>query len=256
MRVIDLNADLGELPGVEGASIDASLLSIVSSANVACGGHAGDAESMLRVCRAAVAASVAIGAQVSYVDREGFGRTRLPVPDTLLRAQLREQVEELSIAADAAGGLVRYLKPHGALYHAAAQDPAIADVVVEVADTFGLPVLTLPQGHLRARAEAAGLAVHGEAFADRAYAADGSLVPRDVPTAVVSDHAVVVARVTDWALTGRFRSVDGRDVIVDAVSLCLHGDTPGAVELARSTRAALESAAVTIAPFAGFAGSA
>ncbi len=249
MRVVDLNADLGEIPGIEGAAIDRELLRVVTSANVACGGHAGDAESMRRVCAEAASLSVAIGAQVSFVDREGFGRRRLEVSSALLADQLRQQVADLATAASEAGTQVAYLKPHGALYHAAAQDRQIAHVVTEVAAEFSLPVLTLPHGHLRELASAAGLTSFGEIFADRAYEPSGLLVPRDQPGAVLDDRGDVVARVVTWAQTGQVRSITGTFVDIDAVSMCLHGDTPGAVQLAHDARRALESAQIRIRSF-------
>ena len=251
MRVVDLNADLGEIPGVEGVTVDRELLSVVTSANVACGGHAGDAASMRRVCAEAASSSVSIGAQVSYVDRVGFGRRRVDVDSALLAEQLMQQVTDLATAASAAGTRVSYLKPHGALYHAAALDPEVASIVAAVAHSYDLPVLSFPHGHLRNAAVAMGVPAFAEVFADRAYETSGHLVPRDHPAAVVHDPADVIARVVDWATSGSMRTIDGELIEIDAVSLCLHGDTPGAVDLAQATRAALESANVRLAPFAG-----
>ncbi len=251
MRVVDLNADLGEIPGVEGVALDRALLSVVTSANVACGGHAGDADSMQRVCAEAAVHSVSIGAQVSYADREGFGRRRLDVDGSLLTEQLGQQVSDLATAASAAGVRVSYLKPHGALYHAAARDPDVAAIVATVAQSFDLPVLTFPHGQLRSAAAAMGVPTFAEAFADRAYETSGHLVSRDHPEAVVRDRGAVIARVVDWATTGSMRTIEGEVIEIDAVSLCLHGDTPGAVDLARATRAALLSARVRLAPFVG-----
>ncbi len=249
MRIVDLNADLGEVSSARGAELDQALLEIVTSANVACGGHAGDADSMRRVCDAATAASVAIGAQVSYVDREGFGRRALSVSPSLLADQLHEQITALEEAARLSGGRVAYLKPHGALYHAAAKQPEVAHAVVSVAVDASLPVLTQPLGHLHSQARDAGLPVFGEAFADRAYEPTGHLVSREHPDAVVSDPTAVVSRVVEWAATGLVRTRTGELIEIDAISMCLHGDTPGAVDLARSARRALEKAGVPVRPF-------
>jgi 5-oxoprolinase (ATP-hydrolysing) subunit A len=216
---IDLNADVGE--GFEG---DDALLGIVTSASVACGAHAGDAETMERTCAAAGRGGVRVGAHVAYEDREGFGRRALDVAPAVLAAQVGAQ-----IAALAAFGAVRFVKPHGALYHRAAADPDVARVVVEAAG--GLPVIGPPGSALLAAAGPRGMA---EGFADRAYAEDGTLVDRSQPGALLCGEA---------ALEQARRLAHGVDTI------CVHGDTPGAVELARAVRAALEAAGVDVRPF-------
>ncbi len=198
MTTLDLNADLGEgirTRALDPAALDAALLDVVTSANVACGGHAGDDTSMARVCRAASSRGVAIGAQVSYVDRAGFGRTRVVVDAHTLRAQLVEQIATLRRHARDAGVDVSYVKPHGALYNVAADDDATAAVVVdavlrdsETARRTPLPILTLPGSALALAADARGVRVVGEAFADRAYASTGRLVPRATDGAVISDR--------------------------------------------------------------------
>jgi len=256
-RTLDLNADLGEgiaTSELTDAELDLALLDVVTSANVACGGHAGDDASMARVCEAAVERGVAIGAQVSYVDRAGFGRTRLDVAPADLVAQLLEQVHVLRTHARAAGGRVAYLKPHGALYNAAADDPAVADAVVgavlaDAEDHRQLPLLTLPGCVLALRARAAGIEVVAEAFADRAYTGEGRLVPRTFPGSVVHDPDAVVERVLRLERLGKVLSQDGTDVTVEARSVCLHSDTDGAVDLARRVRHALWSAGVLLVPF-------
>lgn len=258
--MIDLNADLGEGvsgdAGMDPALLDELLLREVTSANVACGGHAGDDASMSRVCRRAVELGVAIGAQVSYVDRAGFGRTRLDVAPGTLVAQLVDQVAALRGHASDAGGAVAYLKPHGALYNAAADDAVVARAVVDavLADAArtgaALPVLTLPGSVLAAIAAERGIAVVAEAFADRAYTAAGRLVPRSAEGALIHDESEVVARVVRLATERLVRSVDGVDVVVDARSLCLHSDTPGAARTAARVRRALREAGVEVGPFA------
>lgn len=256
-RTLDLNADLGEgiaAGGLTDRELDVALLDVVTSANVACGGHAGDDASMARVCAAAVERGVAIGAQVSYVDRGGFGRRRLDVEPVLLVEQLLEQLGALRRHARAAGGRVAYLKPHGALYNAAADDPDVADTVVrallvDAEDHRQLPVLTLPGSALAFRARAAGIEVVPEAFADRAYTGEGRLVPRSWDDAVVTDPDAVVARVLRLESEHKVLAHDGTDVTVEARSICLHSDTDGAVDLARRVRHALWAAGVLLVPF-------
>jgi UPF0271 protein len=257
MPTIDLNADLGEgvrTSTLDEAALDDALLGVVTSANVACGGHAGDDASMRRVCATAASRGVVVGAQVSYVDRAGFGRTRLDVAPDVLVAQLLAQVEELRVHARAAGTQVAFLKPHGALYNAAVADVSLADVVVETvlrdAESTGraLPVVTLAGGALARRAAARGLVVVAEAFADRAYTTDGRLLPRHEPGAVLLEHDVVIDRVLAMVLSGRVRSHDGAEVEIRAESVCLHSDTDGAVELAHAVAAALRAEGVVLAP--------
>ncbi len=261
MTVLDLNADLGEgvsgEVGVDPAHLDDLLLQQITSANVACGGHAGDDVSMSRVCRRAVELGVAVGAQVSYVDRAGFGRVRLDVAHGTLVAQLADQVEALRGHATAAGGSVAYLRPHGALYNSAVDDLEVARTVVDAvlhdAERTGtaLPVLTLPGSALAVVAAERGIAVVAEAFADRAYTRAGRLVPRSAAGAVIDDADAVVARVVRLATEHVVRSVDGTDVVVHARSVCLHSDTPGAARTAALVRRALHAAGVEVSSFAG-----
>ena len=253
LATLDLNADLGEGTGEAGARLDGALLDIVTSANVACGGHAGDDASMRRVCAGAAARGVAVGAQVSYADREGFGRRRLEVPEPVLAGQLLEQMLALAAAAESTGSAVAYLKPHGALYHAAADDPPVARAVVDAVSRFGvaLPVLTRPGSELSLAAQSVGLTVYAEAFADRGYGPDGRLVSRDAPGALLVDEAEVRARLHRLVRDGEIVAVDGSIHAARVDSVCVHSDTPGAVALARSAREALESLGVRVAPFAG-----
>lgn len=249
---MDLNADLGEeLDGVR--TDDAGLVEVVTSANVACGFHSGDATTMHRVSALCVERGVAIGAQVSYRDREGFGRRFVDVEPAVLADDVLEQVAALDALARSVGGRVVYVKPHGALYNAIVHHERQAAAVVDGVRSFGadLAVLGLPGSRWLALAESGGLRAVREAFADRAYAADGTLVPRGDPGAVLTDEAAVVERCVRLATTGEVVAADGTVLRVDAQSLCLHGDTPGAVRLARAVRSALTAAGVDLAPFAG-----
>ncbi len=248
---MDLNADLGEQPAGAPPTDDAGLVEAVTSANVACGFHSGDPATMRRVSALCVARGVAIGAQVSYRDREGFGRRFLDVDPAALADDVLEQVATLDALARSVGGRVTYVKPHGALYHAVARHEGQAAAVVEGVQAFGaaLAVLGQPGSRWLGLAGAAGLRPVHEAFADRAYAPDGSLLPRTDPGALVTDPGEVVARSVRLAVDHEVVAVDGTVLRVDAASLCVHGDTPGAVGLASSVRAALVGAGVEVAAF-------
>jgi 5-oxoprolinase (ATP-hydrolysing) subunit A len=249
---IDLNADLGESYGAWRLGDDDALLAIVTSANVACGFHAGDPVTIRRTCEAAVARGVTIGAQVSYHDLAGFGRREMVVPPVELEAEVLYQIAALDGVARAEGGRVGYVKPHGALYNRAARDPDQAAAIAAAVASYDvrLPLLTLPGSASARAAEDAGLAVVGEAFADRAYNDDGSLVPRGRPGAVITDPRLVASRVARMVASEAVESVNGVQVPLRPRSVCVHGDTPGAVLLATAVRAALEEAGVTVAPFA------
>jgi UPF0271 protein len=248
--VLDLNADLGEGFGPWRLTDDAALLDVVTSASVACGFHAGDAVTMRRVAALAAARGVAVGAHVAYRDLAGFGRRAMDVPAPELEADVLYQLGALEACCRAAGTRVRYVKPHGALYNAAAVDPSVAAAVVAGVKAFApLPVLGLPGSALLDAARAQGLEAVPEGFADRAYAPDGTLVPRGRPGAVVEDPAAVAQRAVDLA-HGRGHGPGGTHVEVDVRSVCLHGDTPEAVEAARRARAALEAAGVHLRMFA------
>lgn len=223
---VDLNADLGEE-----VTDDSGLLALVTSANVACGFHAGTTSTMQAVCAEAVRRGVTVGAQVSYDDREHFGRVELDVPAALLRAQVAEQLGVLSAIAVAEGGGVAYLKPHGALYHRVARDPVQAAAVLD--GSGDLPVMGMPGSLLLSLARERGRGVRLEGFPDRGYTDDGRLVPRDHPGALVSDPDEVAARAV--ALAARVDSV------------CVHGDSPGAVATADAVRRALEAAGLVVA---------
>ncbi|MBO9555459.1 5-oxoprolinase subunit PxpA [Cellulomonas sp.] len=251
---IDLNCDLGEglddwVPGVAGP--ESLLLATVTSANVACGFHAGDERVMAAVCRAAAERGVAVGAQVSYRDREHFGRRFLDLPPDVLHADVAEQVAALRRAAAEAGTTVAYVKPHGALYNAVVRHEQQATAVVDAVVAAGgdLPVVGLPGAVVLDVAGDRGLRAVREAFADRGYRADGTLVPRTEPGALVVDADAVVARVLDMVVRGHVVAVDGTVVPLDAESVCVHSDTPGATVLAAAVREALDGAGVVVEPF-------
>ncbi|TDP97385.1 LamB/YcsF family protein [Labedaea rhizosphaerae] len=250
--MIDLNSDLGEGFGVWRLGDDDALLDVVTSANVACGFHAGDASTMRAVCAAAAERGVAIGAQVSYRDLAGFGRRFIDVDPVQLADEVLYQIGALQAFARAAGTDVVYVKPHGALYNAAVHHERQAGAVVDGVRAFGaLPVLGLPGSALLRAAERAGLPAVPEAFADRGYTPEGTLVPRGAEGALLTDTAAVVERATRLARDGEIVAVDGTVLRSRARSLCLHGDTPGAVGHARAVRAALDGAGVPIVAFAG-----
>jgi UPF0271 protein len=233
---VDLNADLGE-----GMTGDEQLLDVVTSANIACGFHAGDPSLMRKTLRAAFRRSVVVGAHVSYPDREGFGRRETGAAPEQIEADVLYQLAALAALAAAEGGRVRYVKPHGALYHRIARDEDAAAAVLRALRSYdpGLVLMTLPGSAAVVVAERVGIRTVAEGFADRAYAPDGSLVPRDRPGAVLTASDDVVAQATRLA-SAQLAAVE---------SLCLHGDTPGALELAGQVRAALEGAGVPLRSF-------
>ena len=217
---------------------------------MACGFHAGDPSTMHRICRAAVAKGVAVGAQAGYRDLAGFGRRRIDYDPDELRDDIIYQIGALDGFCRVAGGRVAYLKPHGALYNTAAVDEGQASAVVAAVRAYdpALPVLCQPGSVLARSAAAAGLSVIGEGFADRGYRPDGTLVPRSQPGALVHEPAEVVRRAVRMAVDGEVIAVDGRVIGCSVRSICLHGDTPGAVELARLVRAGMTAAGLTLGP--------
>lgn len=240
---VDLNADLGE-----GAPDDAELLALVSSANIACGWHAGDARLMQATVTAALARGVAIGAHPSYPDRENFGRSEMQLAPADVRADLIYQIGALDALVRAAGGRLHHVKPHGALYNQAARDPALADAVaaavLDVNPTLAL--YGLAGGELLKAAERAGLRAVAEVFADRGYRADGSLVPRSQPGAFVEDATQAVARTLRMVREGVVQAVTGETVPLQAQTICLHGDGPHALAFARALNQALTQAGVQL----------
>jgi len=248
---IDLNADLGEGFGRWSLGDDEALLNVITSANIACGFHAGDPVTMLRVCEQAAARGVTIGAQVGYRDLAGFGRRKIDMAPDDLTADVLYQLGALNGCARAAGSHVSYVKPHGALYNTAVVDPVQAAAIVEAIVRYDrtLPVLTLPGSALAIAASESGVTAVSEAFADRAYRADGTLVPREQPGAVLHDSLAIAARAVTMVTNGTVITQNGTEITMAAHSLCLHGDTPGAVEIAHAVRAALAEAGVYVRPF-------
>ena len=249
---VDLNSDLGEGFGHWTLGDDDGLLDVVTSANVACGFHAGDPSIMRRVCERAALRGVRVGAQVGYRDLAGFGRRFIDVAPDELTQDVVYQVGALQALARAAGTRVTYVKPHGALYNTIARHEAQAAAVVRAVVEVD-PSLTVlgssGSAWLRLAADA-GLTVVHEAFADRAYTADGELVPRRLPGAVLHDADDIVRRCLAMARGQAVPDIDGAPIVVAAQSICVHGDTPGAVEIARAVRAALTAAGVEVRPFA------
>jgi UPF0271 protein len=249
---LDLSADVGEATGGTGRSLDAELLSLVSSASIACGGHAGDDDSMRRTTALAVQRGVAVGAHPGYLDREGFGRRELDLPAETIAAQVADQLHALIRCAASEGARVRYVKPHGALYNRAAREPALADAIAAAVRSVdaSLAFLGLAGSALVRAAGAAGLRGVAEAFLDRGYAADGSLVPRSQPGALVDDADAVARRAVRLARERVVEAVNGTRLPIAAESCCVHSDSPRAPELLRAARTALERAGIMIAPFA------
>ncbi len=249
---VDLNADLGESFGRWTLGDDDAMLGLVTSANVACGFHAGDATTLRRTCARAAEAGVVVGAQVGYRDLAGFGRRFLDMDPVELTDDVLYQLGALDGLCRVAGVAVRYLKPHGALYNAVVHHEGQARAVVDAVRAYdsGLPVLGLPGSALLAAAEAAGLRAVPEFFADRGYSASGTLVPRSEPGALLHDPAEVAGRVRRLLADGLVRAVDGTEVAVRAESVCLHGDSPGAVGMAAAVRAGLEAAGIGLRAFA------
>ncbi|MFC9973100.1 LamB/YcsF family protein [Spirillospora sp. NPDC127200] len=248
---IDLNADLGESFGRWELGDDDALLQVVTSANVACGFHAGDPTVLRRTCENAARRGVAIGAHTGYRDLTGFGRRFIDVPPNVLTDDVLYQLGALRQFAEVAGARVRYLKPHGALYNTIVHHEAQARAVVTAALEFdpGLPVLGLPGSAWLRLAADAGLPVVHEVFADRAYTPQGTLVPRREPGSVLRDPDEVAERCLRMAADGEIVAIDGSVVKVEAGSICVHGDSPGAVAMARAVRARLEGAGIAVEPF-------
>ncbi|MBW3628325.1 MAG: LamB/YcsF family protein [Gemmatimonadetes bacterium] len=248
MTTIDLNCDVGE-----GAGYDAEILEHVSSASIACGGHAGDAATMRATVTLAVARGVAVGAHPGMADPEGFGRRAVEVTPEEAYRLVREQVTALAEVATACGSTLSHVKPHGALYNLAATDAAVAEAVARAVHDLDarLVLFGLSGGCLLAAGERVGLRTASEVFADRGYRTDGTLVPRAAPGALVTDPAEAVRRTLRMARAGKVETVDGGEVEVRVDTICIHGDTPGVVYLAWSVHRALVSEGFAICPVRG-----
>ena len=248
---VDLNADLGESFGVWTLGDDDAMLDVVTSANVACGFHAGDPATLRRVCQAAAERGVRIGAQVSYRDLAEFGRRFIDVSSEDLTADVMYQIGALSALAAAAGTSVSYVKPHGALYNSIVTNRQQAHAVAEAVHAVdpALPVLGLANSVFFASAEEFGLTTVPEAFADRSYRPDGQLVSRRERNAVLHDVDEIADRVLSMVTTGRVAAVDGSTIPVTVRSVCVHGDSPGAVQIATAVRKRLIADGVSLAPF-------
>lgn len=247
---IDLNADVGESYGAWVMGADADLMPLITSANVACGAHAGDPLTMWRTVALAKRHGVAVGAHPGYPDRDGFGRRDLPMTPYELEASLLAQMGALSAIAGGLGIQLTHVKPHGALYNRAAADIELAAAVAGAVARLPkrLTLVGLAGSALIDAALAAGLPVADEAFADRAYEPDGSLRSRDLPGAVHTDPTLAAAQAVSIAGDGRVRAHDGSTLEIRADTICIHGDTPGAAAIARAVREALEAAGIEVRP--------
>jgi UPF0271 protein len=251
MRSIDLNSDLGESFGAWSMGDDAAILEVVSSANVACGFHAGDPLGILHTLETAAARGVAIGAHVAYPDLVGFGRRNMDIPAEQLRADVIYQIGALMGLARSAGTRVSYVKPHGALYNTIAHDRTQADAVIQAVLRIDpqLKLVCLANSPLLDWAGEAGLACVAEAFADRAYTAQGTLVSRSRPGAVLHDPELIAQRMLRLVREGVIEAEDGQVISLQAESICVHGDSPDAVNIARDLKSRLLEAGVTLRAF-------
>ena len=253
MPTIDINSDLGESFGAWSMGDDAAMLDVVTSANVACGFHAGDPAGILRTLKAAAAKNVTIGAHVAYPDKVGFGRRNMDLASDELTADVIYQIGALQGLAKAAGTCVRYVKPHGALYNTIAHDrrQALAVIAAIRAIDANLILVALAGSSLIELARNEGLQCIAEAFADRAYTPQGTLVSRREPGAVLHDPKLVAQRMLRLVEDGTIEAIDGSLTRIQADSICVHGDSPAAVEMARELRRVLEQANMSLQPFAG-----
>lgn len=252
MRKVDLNADLGEAYGCWRLGDDAAMMEIVTSANIACGGHAGDPETMYQAAQRAWENNVVIGAHPGFADKEGFGRRRMPLTMSEIERLVATQIGALIGAAALVGAKVSYVKPHGALGNWAAEDEAVAQANVNAirAVSPNLAVLAISGSAFDRCARRNGLETYSEIFADRAYDTRGLLVPRSNPKAMITEGAAAIKRLLRFFETGLMPTADGDTVQLRADSICIHGDTPNAHLTACSLRDALESNGITITPFA------
>jgi len=243
MVKIDLNADLGE-----GGSADAELMTLVSSVNIACGFHAGDAQTMLESVRNAIKNGVAIGAHPSFPDRENFGRTAMDLPAETVYAQTLYQIGALEAIVRAQQGTLRHVKPHGMLYNQAAKDPVLAQAIARAVRDCNpqLILVGLAGSELIRAGEQLGLNTRQEVFADRGYQPDSSLVPRSQPGALISDEEVALSQTLTMVRSGRVTAIDGTSATVQAETVCLHGDGEHALQFARRLRAAFAEQGILV----------
>ncbi|TAN10271.1 MAG: LamB/YcsF family protein [Burkholderiaceae bacterium] len=249
---MDINSDLGESFGAWRMGDDAAMLDVVTSANVACGFHAGDPAGILDTLRAAAQRGVVIGAHVAYRDLAGFGRRNMDPTSRELVGDVIYQIGALQGLAAAAGTAVRYVKPHGALYNTIAHNERQADDVIDALLALGgkLALVVLAGAPLVERARQRGLRVISEAFADRGYNDDGTLVSRRLPGAVLHDPEAIAERMLRLVRTGTLPSINGNAVALQADSICVHGDSPGAVHMAQRLRQRFEQEGIELRPFA------
>ena len=248
---IDLNADLGESFGPWVMGHDDEMLALVTSANVACGGHAGGPDTMFATLKRAAELGVTVGAHPGYADREGFGRRVIPMGPGEVTRMVTAQIGALVGMAGLPGTKVAYVKPHGALANLAGRDEEVAEAIADAVASFdpALAILAISGTKLEQVAKARGMAVYSEVFADRAYQSDGQLVPRGTPGAVLHDAGEAADRLVGFLETGRMPVLGGGHVALEAHSICVHGDNPAAVETARSIRDALSAKGIALAPF-------
>lgn len=249
---IDLNADVGEAVSAEQVADERAVMASVSSVNIACGGHAGDEASMRQAIRDAAAGGIAVGAHPSYPDRAQFGRGDIDMEPASLRESLSEQIGRLADIARSEGVPLTHCKPHGALYHAASRDQAVAVAILEACrdQDPGMHLVGMAGSRALAWWRKWGASVHGEAFADRAYNADGTLRSRGAPGAVISDPATAADRAVRIAIRRAMPLEDGTLLQLDAETICVHSDTPGAAEIAERIVATLRERGVAVRPFA------
>ncbi|MBP9181511.1 MAG: LamB/YcsF family protein [Fuscovulum sp.] len=241
---LDLNADLGE-----GMGDDAAMLALVTSANVACGGHASDPDLMLATLRQAMARGVVVGAHPGYADRENFGRVVVPMQPAQITALVAAQIGALQGVASLCGARVAYVKAHGALANLAADRREVADAVATATKAAGLALLAISGTELEAAGEAAGIPTFAEIFADRAYLSTGRLVPRSHPQAMIHDPEQALNRLISYLDTGLMPVIDGPPIPLQTQSICIHGDSPEAVTMARALRDGLTRRGIRLAPF-------
>ena len=253
-HVIDINSDLGEGYGAWRLGPDDELMELISSANIACGFHAGDPRTIERTVHLARDHGVGIGAHPGYPDRVGFGRRVMAATPEEVRTDVLYQIGAIAAFCKAAGVELQHVKAHGALYNHAVRDAATAEAIAQAVWQFDRDLIffVLPGSELEAAGEAAGLRLSREGFVDRGYLADGSLVPRSRPDAIITDHEVAVRRIVRLVTEGTIETVDGTELGLKVDTICLHSDTPTALEIARAVRDGFEEAGIGVQPVGSF----